>query len=187
MLTDETVNTATVSKFLTVSPHRIRQLTAEGVLERALDKSEKPMRGRFNLLGTVNSYIYYLRSKLTAKGAGSGDEYAVARAERMRSLADLEKLRLRKIRGELHRTGDIEFCLTRMITACRGRLLVLPSRCCGILQGRTQAEVAAILRKEIETALSELAEFNPVGDKESVEAYLAAKSSMNGDGATHQP
>jgi hypothetical protein len=151
-----------VARFLLLSPHRVRQLTAEGILEKVHDeKNGEPLRGRFNLLSTVNSYIRYLRSKL-AGGADSTDEYTLARARRMSALASIEELRLKRIHGELHHGQDVEFLLTQMITACRQRLLALPSRCCHPLQAKTNpAEIAEILRVEIYDALKELSEYDP--------------------------
>jgi phage terminase Nu1 subunit (DNA packaging protein) len=173
MIPEETVDTADVAGFLLLSPQRVRQLAAEGVLEKATDSSGEPLRGRFNLLSTVNSYIRYLRSKLAGR-AGTADEYTQARARRMSALADIEQLRLKRIHGKLHRTEDVEFCLTQMITACRQRLLALPSRLCHSLQAKTNpAEIAEILRVEIYAALNELSEYDPAKFEAATEEYLA--------------
>ena len=51
MIPEQTVDTADVARFLLPSPHRVRQLAAEGVLERVVDEmTGEPLRGRFNLL-----------------------------------------------------------------------------------------------------------------------------------------
>jgi hypothetical protein len=108
MIPEQTVDTAEVARFLLLSPHRVRQLAAEGVLEKAVDeRTGEPLRGRFNLLTTVNSYVRYLRSKLAGR-AGAADEYTLARARRMSALADIEQLRLKRIHGKLHRAEDVE-------------------------------------------------------------------------------
>jgi len=39
MIPEQTVDTADVARFLLLSPHRVRQLAAEGVLEKATDQS----------------------------------------------------------------------------------------------------------------------------------------------------
>jgi hypothetical protein len=92
----------------------------------------------------------------------------------MSALADIEQLRLKRIHGKLHRAEDVEFCLTQMITACRQRLLALPSRCCHSLQAKTNpAEIAEILRNEVETALRELSEYDPRKFEAANEEYLS--------------
>jgi phage terminase Nu1 subunit (DNA packaging protein) len=174
MIPEETVDTADVARFLLLSPQRVRQLAAEGVLEKATDTSGEPLRGRFNLLPTVNSYIRYLRSKLAGR-AGTADEYTQARARRMCALADIEQLRLKRIHGKLHRTEDVEFCVTQMITRCRQRLLALPSRCCHSLQAKTNpAEIAEILTAEVESALRELSEYDSAKFEAAAEEHLAS-------------
>jgi hypothetical protein len=125
-----------VARFLLLSPQRVRQLAAAGVLEKATDQSGEPLRGRFDLLATVNSYIRYLRSKLAGR-AGTADEYTLARARRMSALASIEELRLKRIHGELHHGRDIEFVMTQMLTAANQRLLALPFRCAPHLVGKT--------------------------------------------------
>jgi hypothetical protein len=158
MIPEQTVDAADVARFLLLSTHRVRQLAAEGVLEKAIDQSGKPLRGRFNLLTTVNSYVRYLRGKL-AGGSSGVDDYTLARARRMSALADIEQLRLKRIHGRLHHADDVEFCLTQMITAAKGRLLAVPSRLCHCLQGKTDlAEIRQVLTDEVELALRELSE-----------------------------
>ena len=174
MIPEQTVDTADVARFLLLSPQRVRQMAAEGVLEKATSTSGEPLRGRFNLLAAVNSYIRYLRSNLAGR-AETADEYTQARARRMSALADIEQLRLKRIHGKLHRAEDVEFCLTQMITVCRQRLLALPSRCCHSLQAKTNpAEIAEILRVEVYAALNELSEYDPAKFEAASEEYLAS-------------
>jgi hypothetical protein len=175
MIPEQTVDTATVARFLLLSPHRVRQLAAQGVLEKAVDeRTGEPLRGRFNLLRTVNSYVRYLRSKL-AGGSSGADQYTVARARRMAALADIEHLRLKRIHGELHHRQDVEFLLTQMLTAAKQRLLALPSRCCHSLQAKTNpAEIAEILRNEVELALRQLSEYDSAKFEAANEEYLAS-------------
>jgi hypothetical protein len=175
MIPEQTVDTATVARFLLLSAHRVRQLTAEGILEKAHDeKNAEPLRGRFNLLSTVNSYIRYLRSKL-AGGAGSTDEYTLARARRMSALASIEELRLERIHGELHHGRDVEFVMTQMLTAAKQRLLALPSRCAPCLAGKTNVgEIAEAIRVEVYNALTELSGYDARKFEAANEEYLAS-------------
>ena len=121
----------------------------------------------------MNSYIRYLRSKLAGR-AGTADEYTQARARRISALASIEELRSKRIHGKLHRAEDVEFLLTQMITACRQRLLALPSRGCHSLQAKTNpAEIAEILRVEVYDALKELSEYDPAKFEAANEEYLS--------------
>jgi phage terminase Nu1 subunit (DNA packaging protein) len=191
VIPEQTVDTATVAKFLLLSPHRIRQLAAEGVLERAVDKKTgKALRGRFGLLSAVNNYIRYLRSKL-AGSAGKEEEYTRVRARRMAANASIEELRLKRIRGELHYSADVQFVMAQMLTACKQRLLAVPSRCAPYLAGKSQTtgEIAEAIRIEIYDALKELADYDPARFEAANEEYLASigvakpgvKSSGNGE------
>jgi hypothetical protein len=175
MIPEETVDTATLAKFLLLSGHRIRQLSAEGILEKASDKNGKALRGRFNLLAAVNSYIRYQCSKLASRVPGGPDRYAEARARRMIALAAIEELRMARIRGELHHGRDVEFVMTQMLTALKSRLLSLPSRCAPYLVGKTNvAEIAETIRIEVYTALHELSEYDPAAFEAANEEYLAS-------------
>jgi len=170
-LPESTVPTATVARFVLLTPHRIRQLVNERVLERAKDRKGQTLRGRFYLRPTVNRYITYLRDKVARNGAEESG-YRRARAARMEAQAQIEQLRLQRIKGKLHHANDIEFCVTSMITRARSRLLSVPSRLMRSLVGLTDPrEIHQLVEAEIYLALNELAEYKGPGQAET-DAYL---------------
>jgi phage terminase Nu1 subunit (DNA packaging protein) len=176
------------------SPPRIRQLTSEGVLDRAAGKDGKPLRGRYVLLALVNRYVSYQRKLIMGRRSLNGaDEYTVARTRRMNATATLEELKLKRLSGQLHHAEDVEFLLTSMITAARARLLSLPARCCHLLQGKTSLnEATQILTGEVEHALRELSEYDPKALAAANEQYLSqvgvarpeGQANGNGDSAS---
>jgi phage terminase Nu1 subunit (DNA packaging protein) len=184
MKPEQHVSTVTVAKYLSVTPARVRQLVVEGVLKRAVDRSGKPLRGRFVLLAAVNGYIGYLRSRLAS--GSDGNDYTVARAKRMAAQAEIESLRLRRVRGELHHARDVEFVMTSMLTALKSRLLALPSRCAPYLTNKTNTgEVAETIRIKVYDVLRELSDYDPAVFEAANEEYLrslgAAKPESNGE------
>jgi phage terminase Nu1 subunit (DNA packaging protein) len=175
MSLEQTIDTRDAARLLLLTPHRIRQLVCEGVLHRAVDKDGKPLRGRFDLLELVNSYIRYQRNLILGGSLKNGDEYSVARTRKMNASASIEELRLKRIHGRLHYAEDIEFVWTSQITSCKQRLLAIPSRCARPLVGKTDiSEIAELLRVEIYGALAELAEYDPVRFEQANEEYLAS-------------
>ena len=169
---EQTVDTGVLARFLLLTPHRVRQLAAQGVLEKASGEDGSPLRGRFNLLSCVNAYVRYLRSR---SQVNVGDEYTVARARRMSALADIEQLRLKRIHGELHHGRDVEYVMTTMLTALKSRLLSIPARCAPCLEGKTNvAQIAEAIRVEVYTALNELSEYDPAKFEQANEEYLAS-------------
>jgi hypothetical protein len=102
-------------------------------------------------------------------------DYQRNRARRMSALADIEQLKLKRIHVELHHRQDVEFLLTQMVTACKQRLLAMPSRCAPYLAGKTNVgEIAEAIRVEVYTALRELSEYDPAKFEAANEEYLAS-------------
>lgn len=162
----------TLARYLALTPQRVRQLAAQGVLEK-VSGGDARQHARFNLLSCVNAYIVFLRDRDRSIDPGETD-YQRSRSRRMAALADIEQLRLKRIHGELHHAEDVRFLMTQMITACRQRLLALPSRLCHSLQMKSNpAEIAEILKQEVEAALRELSEYDPAKFEAANEEYLA--------------
>jgi hypothetical protein len=169
----EIVSTEALASYLLLSARRIQQLSEEGILRRAFDsEAGQEVQGRYVLKDSVNGYINFLR---LGQGADSIEkEYQAARAKRMAAVAEEAEIKLRRTRREYHHAKDIEFVMTQMLTACKQRLLALPSRCCHSLQAKTNpAEIAGILRDEVEAALRELSEYDPAKFEAANEKYLS--------------
>jgi hypothetical protein len=77
----------------------------------------------------------------------------------MEALAAKEQLNLAAMKGDYFRRDDLDFHITQMITACRSRLLAVPSRVMHRLLGLTDARKAnQIVDDQIRLALTEFSE-----------------------------
>jgi hypothetical protein len=183
---ERTYPTETVAKLLLLTPRRVRQLTAEGVLTRARDpESGEFLRGRYELFPTLNAYIQFLREGRLDDPVETA--YTKARSRRMIAEAEQAELRLKVLKGKLHYAEDVEFVMTTMLPAVKARLLAIPSRTTRLLIGKTNfQEIFGLLYGEIELALKELSTYNPSDFAEQNAEYLAsvdaAAVQYNGNG-----
>ncbi len=72
---------------------------------------------------------------------------------------EIAELKLGELKGQLHRTEDIDFMLGGLITVLRRNLLAMPAKMATSLVGKDTDEVNEIMTKYINSALSELATF----------------------------
>ena len=130
------VNAATLGLVLGISRSRVVNLAADGVLPRA-------GRGLFDLPACVQSYV---KHKLSLAKAGDGNALSlVAERSRLTKIkADNAELEIRKLAGEL--------------VPAASRLLLIPSKTAArVVALKTAAEAQALLRKELNAALSAIA------------------------------
>lgn len=137
-----------VAAWLGLSERRVRMLRDEGVVEE-----KRP--GLYDLQPTVSRYITYIR-----KGTGKtdlNDERAML-TKAKREAAEMENKRMR---GELHRTADIERGLQTMMLNMRGRLMSLPAKLSPELanMGGNQPGIFDALKLAINEVLEELSNY----------------------------
>ena len=98
------------------------------------------------------------------------------RNKKMEAEAEIAALKLALYQRKLHRTEDVEFLMTTMLTAVKSRLLAIPSRTSRLVLGKTGfQEVYSLLYSEIEQVLRTLSAYNPSDFAEQNEEYLARK------------
>ena len=69
--------------------------------------------------------------------------YQVSRGKRMAALAEIELLKLRRVRAEMQHGRDVEYLMTQQLTAFKSRLMALPSRLAPTIVNRSSVgEVA---------------------------------------------
>ena len=130
-----------------LSPRRIQQLVAEGVLPR-------PEKGRYDLLRCIRSYVMFLQRR----AEGLGVESSGMSDDRIRLVAAL-------YRSLLPRDGVLD-AWEQLVAACRARCLQIPgtlSARLAVIQDRS--EVQAILTAEVRAALTELSQFDLPRDR----------------------
>lgn len=178
----QTIDLTTLAKLIDITPRHVQQLTADGVLVRARDEDGKELRGRYEMVRSVHAYIRFLRARLPVEGA-SEEEYAQLRTRRMAFESEMAELKLNLLKGKLHRAEDVEFCVTTMITACRARLLSIPSRIARLLIGKKKfKEIFDLIYREIELALRELTGYDANKFSRQTEEYLDSISDQGTNG-----
>jgi phage terminase Nu1 subunit (DNA packaging protein) len=147
--TDATHPVDTIARVLKLTPRRVQQLSAEGVIPRA-------ERGRYHLIPAVHGYIDYLQ----ARRIDGGDDFATQRVRLTRARADMAEMERKQLAEELIPADDVESAWSVVVSAMRARLVAVPSKAAPTLVGKTAIEVQNSLREHINEALEELARVN---------------------------
>ncbi len=171
-----TVNSATLEKMIGVSDRRIRQLAEEGIVVRAA-------KGRYKLKDSIMNYILTLKVAMEAAGTDSPDgelDLEEEKAIHERVKRHISELKLQVMKGELHRSGDVERVMTDMLVSIRARLLAMPTKLAPLLVARNDAGyIRTVINREMLNALNELKDYSPkdfqgddfVSDEEEAGGY----------------
>jgi hypothetical protein len=151
------------------------------------------LQGRYEMVPNNHAYIHYLRKQ------GRLDEFSDAKRHmlgnrKMAADAEMAELRLLELKGNLHRSDDVEFLWTNKLTRIKARIQAIPSRTARQLVGKTDPrEIHDILMVEVEMVLRECSGYNSADFKDAAEVYLeeqgaglgdlAAVSGTNGNGS----
>lgn len=153
-----TVNSATLEKMIGVSDRRIRQLAEEGIVIRAA-------KGRYKLKDSIMNYILTLKVAMEAAGTDSPDgelDLEEEKAIHERVKRHISELKLQVMKGELHRSGDVERVMTDMLVSIRARLLAMPTKLAPLLVARNDVGyIRTAINREVLEALNELKDYNP--------------------------
>lgn len=181
-----TIDTTQLGKLLDLTPRHIQRLTVDGVLIRARDDDGKELRGRFEVFANVRAYVKYLREAARLDDI-SESKYIRLRNQKMAAESRAAELKVGLMERKLHRAEDVEHVITNMITACRARLLAIPSRISRRLVGKKHfKEIYNIIYDEIVLALKELSSYNAETFAQETEDYLigmGAELGKNGETA----
>lgn len=150
-----TYTTSTVCRLLDLTPQRVAQLTAAGVLQRAT-------RGRYHLVPTVRAYVRYLRDRTVGRdAAGVDDDYRKGRARLVRIQADIAELERGEKEADLIPAAEVRRVWMAMAGNMRTRLLAIPRKLAPVVPTLAGAsEIEDALRAEIADALEEIARTN---------------------------
>lgn len=150
------VTAAVIAKIIGVSERQVRNLAEDKMIP-------KLKNGSYELIPTLNAYIENLKLSQKAekteirKTATFQEEKTMhERAKRVKA-----ELILGEMKGELHRSEDVEKVMTDMLTNFRSKLLAFPNKVAPILIGRSEIPVIQdILENQIYEALDELKEYD---------------------------
>ena len=155
------VDATMVAKLFNLTVRRIQQLTQDGVLATELvDKKRK-----YDLLLTVQRYIAYLQEQVVKKGENKDDAQNESRkikadADLRAAKAEIADMELKELRGEMHRSEDVEAMTTDLVFTIRSMMLALPGRLAIDLAKITKpAEISERIKQEIHAILLELSNY----------------------------
>ena len=148
-----------LADYLGLSDRRIRQLFKQGVVI-------KSKRGKYDLKASIKSYLNFLRSKdEEAKKNESLEKLKISKEaetlmhERLKKRkTELQVLQLEK---KMHTSEDVEFFWNAMVMTAKSKITAIPVKCAPLLLGiEDRREAQAILKREIDAVLNELADYD---------------------------
>ena len=119
--------TQVIAKIFGVSTRRVEQLKAEGIIKG----QGKPTK--YDLLPTIQSYIKYLSDKAYGREQKATDGENESRkikadADLKATKAEIADMELQELKGEMHRSEDVEAMTTDLVFTIRSMMLALPGR-----------------------------------------------------------
>lgn len=138
---------------INLSPKRIRELRqSEGIF--VPDNKTK----KYNLPICIKEYVQY---RIQSEAPGGNADYEKERAEHEQAKKEITRLKLRRLKKELHEAADVEAVVGDMLACFRSRLLSIPPKSAPQLIGMTDVnEILKIIRREVLEALEELSDYN---------------------------
>jgi phage terminase Nu1 subunit (DNA packaging protein) len=166
-----------MAELLNLSEKRIRQLSADGIIEEAV-------AGHYVLVSTVQAYIRYLQRQISDDDATS--DYNTEKAKLTKAKREDAEMDLSVKRGELHRAADVEFVMTNMLIAFKSKLLTMPHKVLPDIINLPDDEnkndsIVDIIRGAVMEALNELSGYDP--DYFDEEKYIARLEDTIGEPA----
>jgi phage terminase Nu1 subunit (DNA packaging protein) len=157
------VDTKIIATLFGLTARRIQQLTQDGILKTEQVGKQR----RYDLLDTVRRYIAYLQEKCNSKGGNSKDD-AENESRKIRADADLKAtkaeiadMELQELKGEMHRSEDVEAMTTDLVFTIRGMMLALPGRLAIDLANiNNPTEISERIKQEVHAILLELSNYS---------------------------
>ena len=135
---------------------RVRQLAGEGIFIRA-------SKGRYLLFESLQNYIKTLKVQKDVQSAEAENDvdYKTERAKLEQVKRIQAELKLALMKGELHKSNDVERIMTDMLARIRSRFLQMPSKMAPLLAEKEAGEIKKMLSNEVRDILEELKEYDP--------------------------
>lgn len=135
---------------------RVRQLAGEGIFIRA-------SKGRYLLFESLQNYIKTLKVQKDVQSAEAENDvdYKTERAKLEQVKRIQAELKLALMKGELHKSNDVERVMTDMLARIRSRFLQMPSKMAPLLAEKEAGEIKKMLSNEVRDILEELKEYDP--------------------------
>lgn len=149
-----------IANFFNRSVRRIQQLTQDGVLPTVVGPDGKRY---YDLVITIKRYIEYLQEELSKK-KNPLEEKEKQRLEaeiRLKEAkADSANLELKELKGEIHRSEDVQDFLEDFAASLRSMMLALPGMLAiDLSEIDNPAEISLRIEEEVNRILTHLSEY----------------------------
>ena len=173
-----------IAQLFGVTVRRVQQLTQEGIITTVDVKSATGRNvKRYELATTIKKYIKYLSDKANNRNQKSTDlEDQKLEGEIRIKDARAQKLEmeLQELRGEMHRSEDVEAVTNELVYSIRSMLLALPGRLAvDTCNAASPAEASDLIRQECYQILVELSDHQYDPDK--YKAYVREREGWSTD------
>lgn len=158
-IADITVSAKVIGEICGIGDRMVRRYADEGVFKRSA-------HGRYKLFQSVKNYITAVKvakvgenvkSDLYEDNLDLNNEKAIH--EHLKSM--ITEIKLQLIKGQVHKSEDVERVITDMLVRFRSKMQALPAKLATKLEQKNRGEIQKILQTEIIDALTELSEYNP--------------------------
>lgn len=155
------VDAKVIATLFGLTVRRIQQLTQDGIIKTEMVGRQR----RYDLLDTVRRYIAYLQEKCNSKGGNKDDTENESRklkadADIKASKAEIVEMELLELKGEMHRSEDVEAMTTDLVFTIRSMMLALPGRLAIDLATIDKpAEISERIKQEVHAILLELSNY----------------------------
>ncbi len=148
------VNQKTLAEALNISAREIRNLKQRGMFPFI------PGTKKYDLAGCVSEYIEFKIKAETGRGASIDREREQAEHERLKK--EVTKIKLRKLRGEVHEAADVEAFLNNTFSGFRSCLLAVPAKIAPLILNKCDInEIMELLTREMSAVLDALSQYDP--------------------------
>ncbi len=156
------VGSDVIAELFGLTTRRINQLTSEGVL------SAEKVKGNnlYDRDATVRQYVKHLTDKLAGRGDREANEMETARrlneadAALKEAKARMAEIKLAELRGQMHRSEDVEAIISDFIMTVRSAFTSLSGRLSvDVAKANTAAEANKIIRAETNRILEDLSNY----------------------------
>lgn len=157
-LSNVSVNASVLQELFGVGDRMIRYLVQQGIIE-------KEGRGKYPLMKNIKSYITTLKVENQGKSVQTigEDELDLGeeKAKHERVKRQITEIKLQLIKGQVHKSEDVEAVMTDMFVKFKSKIESLPSKLAKRLEGETRIAIQKVLQEELAGALEELSSYDP--------------------------
>ncbi|HAB60545.1 MAG TPA: hypothetical protein DCE48_07555 [Lachnospiraceae bacterium] len=153
-----TVTAGVLGGILGVSERRVRGLAQEGIFVKA-------SQGRYKLKESMHNYVLNLRVANDAGKTVQSDledelDLNTEKAKHERIKRHMSELKLALMKGEVHKSNDVEAVMMDMLVRFKTKIVSLPSKLTPQLVDRDKSYILNALTEELNQVLEELSSYN---------------------------